>query len=118
MKNIILSLLLLIAGCSKADTPSDIGLVALTSSPSPTPLANISPPSSPSPSPLSQALPELERQKTLGEVDSTNDLLDSFYFDGNGIKISLKVGSNEACYVYIRRSTPEKLCLFCWSQRR
>ena len=106
-KPIVLSLLMLVVGCSKTNTISDIKLTALKSSPSPTPLVITSP--SPSSLSVSQALPELSKQEVLGELDSTNDLIDSFYFDGNGIKVSIKVGSNEACYVYIRRSTSERL---------
>ncbi|PSB30824.1 hypothetical protein [Chlorogloea sp. CCALA 695] len=101
---IFLSLLLLVFGCSKANPPAAIETVVPVS---PSPLVSVSP--SPSTSPVSQALPELQEQEVLGELDSTNDLLDSFYFDGNGIKMSLKVGGSQACYVYIRRSTPEKL---------
>lgn len=99
----VLSLLLFVVGCSKNSANTTVPV-----SPAP-PLINV--PSSPSATAASQSLPELPKQETLDSatLDSTNDLLDSFYYDGNGIKVSLKVGSNNACYVYIRRSTPDKV---------
>lgn len=99
----VLSLLLFAVGCSKNNTNTTV-----PASPAP-PLINVSP--SPSATAASQSLPELPKQETLDSatLDSTNDLLDSFYYDGSGIKVSLKVGSDNACYVYIRRSTLDKV---------
>lgn len=103
-KYVFLGLLLLLIGCSKDNSNA----TALQPQPLPSPPTFL-PSSTPSPVAASQALPELSKKETLGEVDGTNDLIDSFYFDGNGIKVSLNVDADEACFVYIRRSTPDRI---------
>ncbi|WP_265270878.1 hypothetical protein [Nostoc sp. KVJ3] len=32
-----------------------------------------------------------------------------FYFDGNGLKVSLTIAADKGCFVYVRRSTPNRI---------
>jgi hypothetical protein len=98
-KYLIVGVLFLLFGCSnnKKDSVS-----AEQFTPSPTP-------SSATPS-LNQALPEgLPNKEKLGDTDLENDLIDSFYFDGNGVKVWLSVAVDKACFIYVKRSTPDKV---------
>ncbi|KYC34509.1 hypothetical protein WA1_50740 [Scytonema hofmannii PCC 7110] len=100
-KYLILGLLFLLFGCSSNKQDS------VSAEPSaPTPSVS----SYPDNSSLSQALPNgLPNEEKLEDTDSENDLIDSFYFDGNGVKVGLTVTADRACYLYVRRGTPNKL---------
>lgn len=54
----------------------------------------------------SEALPDLPKAHMLPAVDSINDLVDNFHFDGNGVKVRLIVKNDKACFLWIKPSTP------------
>ncbi len=54
----------------------------------------------------SEALPDLPAAKKLPPVDSVNDLIDNYHFDGDGVKVRLVVKNDKACFLWIKPSTP------------
>jgi hypothetical protein len=55
----------------------------------------------------SEALPDLPTAKKLPPVDSVNDLIDNYHFDGDGVKVRLVVKNDKACFLWIKPSTPD-----------
>ena len=102
-KYLVLGLLLLLVGCSSKEKGS---VSAEQLNPSPT--SSLPSDNSTTPPLNPNVLPDISKKEKLGEVDATNDLIDSFYYDGNGVKVSLTVAADRACFVYVRRTTPDK----------
>ncbi|MHC5746422.1 MAG: hypothetical protein ACYTXT_31915 [Nostoc sp.] len=82
---------------------------AIESNSSPTPSLSSANVNNATPSLNPEALPDLSNKEKLGEVSAENDLIDSFYFDGNGVEVSLTVAVDKGCFVYVRRSTPDRV---------
>ncbi|MDZ8052373.1 MAG: hypothetical protein RMX63_13030 [Aulosira sp. ZfuCHP01] len=106
-KYLFIGLLFLLFGCSSPEKEDKVSAIESNSSPTPSlSSANVNNATS---SLNPEALPDLSNTEKLGEVSAENDLIDSFYFDGNGVKISLTVVADKACFIYMRRSTPDRL---------
>ncbi|MEA5624503.1 hypothetical protein [Nostoc sp. UHCC 0251] len=106
-KYLFIGLLFLLVGCSSPEKEDKIS--AIESNPSPTPSLSSANVNNASPSLNPEALPDLSNKEKLGEVSADNDLIDSFYFDGNGVKVNLTVAADKACFLYVRRSTPDRV---------
>ncbi len=121
-KYLFIGLLLLLIGCSSPEKEDNIS--AIKSNFSPTPSLSSANVNNATPSLNPEVLPDLSNKEKLGEVSAENDLIDSFYFDGNGVKVSLTVSfyfdgngvkvsltvvADKACFVYVRRSTPDRV---------
>jgi uncharacterized protein YcfL len=106
-KYLFIGLLFLLVGCSSPEKENKVS--AIESNPSPTPSLSSANVNNATPSLNSEVLPDLSTKEKLGEVSAENDLIDSFYFDGNGVKVSLTVAADKACFIYVRRSTPDRV---------
>jgi hypothetical protein len=106
-KYLFIGLLFLLFGCSSPEKENKVS--AIESNPSPTPSLSSANVNNATPSLNSEVLPDLSNKEKLGEVSAENDLIDSFYFDGNGVKVSLTVAADKACFLYVRRSTPDRV---------
>jgi hypothetical protein len=97
---LIFSILIYLVGCS----PKSSDNTAHLNLPKPVEyLASVSP----APASQSEVLPELSETKKLPAVDSVNDLIDNFHFDGDGVKVRLVVKDDKGCFVWIKPSTPD-----------